>query len=113
MLGLFLGIAAIIATGIIIAHIAKLTIQWLIGKVKNMFAKNRVQKVSAIKLEKLIEECPNQMSLEELESKGVDAIIASVDAYGNIEDVEAVAADTVDSDFNQKLGYEGMIVINR
>ncbi len=113
MLGLFLGIAAIIATGIVIAHIAILTVKWLVSKVKSMFAKSNVKKVAAIEIEKLIEECPNQTSLEDLEKQGVDTIIAGVDSYGNIEEVEGVAADSIDYEFKNKLGSEGMIVINR
>ena len=113
MLGLFLGIAAIIAAGVVIAHVAMLSMKYLISKVKNMMAKKNVKKVAVMELEKLIEECPNQTSLAELENESVDAIFASVDEYGNVVDVECVSADIIDPSFQEKLGDEGMLVINR
>ena len=55
----------------------------------------------------------SQAELAELEDEGVDAIFASVDEYGNVEDVECVSADNIDPAYQEKLGDEGMLVINR
>ena len=96
-----------------IDHVKILNVKYLISKVKNMMAKKNVKKVAVMELEKLIEECPNQTSLAELEDEGVDAIFASVDEYGNVVDVECVSADIIDPSFQEKLGDEGMLVINR
>ena len=38
---------------------------------------------------------------------------AEVDEYGNVVDVECVSADIIDPSFQEKLGDEGMLVINR
>lgn len=111
-MGLFLGIAAVIAAGIAIAYVAILTVKWLVNKVKSMLAKKNVKKVAAMDLERLIDECPNQTCLEDLLNDGVDEVIASVDDNGRIEDVECVKAGSIDESFTNKLGPEGMIVIN-
>lgn len=111
-MGLFLGIAAVIAAGIAIAYVAILTVKWLVNKVKSMLAKKNVKKVAAMDLERLIDECPNQTCLEDLLNDGVDEIIASVDDNGRIEDVECIKAGSIDESFTNKLGPEGMIVIN-
>lgn len=111
-MGLFLAIAGVIAAGAIIAYVAVLTVKWLVNKVKSLLARKNVKKVAAMDLERLIEECPNQTSLEDLLDDGVDEVIAAVDSNGKIESVECVKADEIDSAFTQKLGSEGMIVIN-
>lgn len=111
-MGLFLAIAGVIAAGIVIAYVAVLTVKWLISKVKTLLAKRNVKKVAAMDLERLIDECPNQTCLQDLLNEGVDEVIASVDDNGRIEDVECIKAGSIDESFTNKLGPEGMIVIN-
>ena len=96
-MGLFLAIAGVIAAGIVIAHVAILTVKWLINKVKALLAKKNIKKVAAMDLERLIDECPNQTCLNDLLN----------------DDVECIKADSIDESFTEKLGPEGMIVINR
>ena len=96
-----------------IDHVKILNVKYLISKTKAMMTNEKVDKVAVIELEELIEECPNQPNLAELENESVDAIFASVDEYGNVVDVECVSADIIDPLFQEKLGDEGMLVINR
>lgn len=111
-MSLFLAIAGAIALGIVVAKIAILTVQWLIGRVKTMMQLKNVKKVAAIQLERMIDECPNTTTLEDLMNEGVDAVIAAVDYDGKIEKIEGVAAQTIDDGYLNRMGDEQMIVIN-
>lgn len=113
-MGFFLAIAAVVATGTLIAYAIVLTLKWLKNKIKNMFLKRNVKKVACVELEKLVEECPNEMSLDQLLDEGNTHLMASVDDYGKIDEVNVIK-DIGDGDYevDRMLGSEGMIVINR
>lgn len=111
-MGLFLGIVAVIAIGALIAYAVVLTIRWLKDKIKSLLAKRNVKKVAAMDLERLIDECPNQKTLDDLFDDGYDKVIATVNDSGKVEDVEVVK-NTGDEDWEveELLGSERMVVI--
>ena len=117
MIGILLGIAAVIALGIIIAKVVMLTMKWLVNKVKEKLHKRNTTKVAAMDINKMIEECDNQISLDEFEKladEGATHLLASVDNEGNVQDVEAIEAENEEmgvSEYLDRTG-EGMIVIN-
>lgn len=112
MLTLFVAIAAAVAAGVLIAYVVKLTIHWLRNKIRTLLAKKNVKKVAATKLEKLIEECPNEKTLDELYHDDYDMVIASVNESGTIEEVEVIKDEsTGDIEVDKLLGKEEMVVV--
>ncbi len=111
-MGLLLLIAGCIAVGTLVAYAVVITIRWLKNKLTEMRMKRNVKKVAAVELEKMIEDCPNQMSLQELNAKGYDMVLASVNDTGKIEDVEVVKNEGNDDyEVDRLLGDERMVVI--
>ena len=113
-MGLLLAIAGIIALGTLVTYVVALTIRWLKNKIRSMLAKRNIKKVAAMDLEKLIDECPNQKTLDDLYDDGYDKVIATVNNSGKIEDVEVVK-DTSggDCEVDAFLGNEQMVVVSR
>lgn len=112
-MGLIFSIAAVIAAGCIIATIIKLTINWLKNKIKEKIQQKNAKKVAFMDLEKMVEECPNEMSLAELLDEGDTHIMATVDSNGKIDEVEIFKDEGFgDSEVDRMLGSEGMVVIN-
>lgn len=111
-MGFFLAIATVIAAGALIAYAVILTIRWLKNKIKELMAKKNVKKVAALELEKLIDECPNQRTLDDLMDEDYTHVVASVNGSGKIEDVEVIK-DTGDGDYevDELLGDERMVVV--
>ncbi len=113
-MGLFLLIAGVIAAGALVAYAVVLTIRWLKNKIKEMLAKRNIKKVAAMDLEKLIDECPNQTTLDELMDDGYEKVIANVNESGKIQDVEVVKDEGYgDYEVDQLLGDERMVVVSR
>lgn len=110
-MGLFLAIAGIIAAGALIAYAVVLTLRWLKDKIRKLLAKRNIKKVAAMDIEKLIEECPNQKSLADLDD--YDMVVASVNDSGKVEDVEVVKDDGFgDYEVDEFLTDERMVVVN-
>lgn len=108
----FLAIAGIIAAGAFITCAVVITIRWLKDKIRSILAKRNIKKVAAMDLEKLIEECPNQKTLNDLYDEGYDKVIASVDNSGKIQDVEAYKDEGCgDPEVDKFIGSEGMVVV--
>lgn len=112
-MGLFLAIAGVIAAGILIAYAVVVTIRWLREKIKSLLAKRNVKKVAAMDLEKLIDECPNQKTLDDLFDDGYDKVIASVDYNGKVVDFEVIKDESDgDDEVDRLLGSERMVVVS-
>ncbi|MCM1228380.1 MAG: hypothetical protein NC320_13335 [Clostridium sp.] len=114
-MGFFLAIAGAIAAGALIAYAVAFTAKWFKEKVQKMFNKRKnAKKVAAVKLEKMVEECPNEISLDNLLDDGYTHVMASVDYNGKIDDVEIIK-DTCGGDYevDEMLGDEEMIVVTR
>lgn len=109
---LFLAIAGIIAAGALIAYAVVLTIRWLKNKIRELLAKRNIKKVVAMDIERLIEECPNQKTLDDLEDD-YDMVVASVNDSGKVEDIEVIKDDGGDDyKVDEFLGDNGMIVVS-
>ncbi|MCM1228381.1 MAG: hypothetical protein NC320_13340 [Clostridium sp.] len=108
-------IATAIAAENIFSDKVALTAKWFKNKVKKIFNKKKnVEKVAAATLEKLFEECPNDVSWEELLDEGYTHVIASVDYNGKIDDVELIKdISGGDYELENMFGEERMIVVTR
>lgn len=105
-------IAAGVAAGALIVIAVCLTLKWLKNKFNEKMAKKNVNKVAALKIDKLVEECPNVMSLSDLNSD--DICMAEIDYDGNlVGDVEFVKDNnfSLDQEVDRLLGREQMVVI--
>lgn len=114
-MGLFLGIAAVIAIGALVAYIVKITYNWFKDRIRQLAAKTNVKKVVACELETLIEKCPNQQSLEQFLQDDSDMVFATVDNNNRISNVEIVHDSGDGEDYETiegKLGSDGMLVVN-
>lgn len=111
-MGIFLAIAAAIALGIFVAYVCILTFKWLKNKIIERFNNRNVKKVAACTLEKLIDECPNEISVQDLQTKDFTHVVASVDENGKVFDVNAIK-NTGDNDPQVEglLGKEEMVVV--
>ncbi len=110
--GLALAVVAYIAAKAYLRDKAVINIGWLKKKLTDMRMKNNVVKAAAIRLERLVEECPDHTSLRELYNSGYDIVLASVSAAGTIEDLEVFKdIGSGDPEVDKLLGDEGMVVI--
>lgn len=116
-MGLILGIVALVAAGCIVAYAVIVTAKWIKNKIKDKIRQRNAKKVAVADIEQLINQCDNQVSIDELDSlvdEGYDYLVASVDDSGNVDDVEVVkdTSDYSDSEVDKLLGKKGMIVVN-
>lgn len=117
MFGLILGIAAAVAIGALIAYAVALTFEWLRKKIKEKMASRNVKKTAVMDIQKLIDECDNKVSMDELEKmadKGYSHVMVSVDsnneAVGDVEIIKDTNND-LDREVQQLLGRERMVVV--
>lgn len=112
-MGLLIGIVSLIAAGCLVAYAIVLTLRWVKEKIREKIQQKNAKKVAFMDLQKLVDECPNEMSLDELLEEGNTHVMASVDAYGQIDEVDLIK-DTGygDSDVDRMLGSERMVVVN-
>jgi len=116
-IALFAGLLAVaVATGCLIAYAIVVTFQWLKNKIKEKLNQKNVSKVACADLEKLINECDNTKTIDELESyadEGYTNVIASVDNLGKIKDIDLVkdTSDFIDEQVERFIGHEGMVVV--
>lgn len=106
-------IAAGIALGTIVVALVKMTYRWVKNKFKEKLAKKNVNKVAMVEMKKLVDECPNQISLSDLESVG-DYCMAEIDANGEVVgDMEFVKDKNMDLDreVDALLKQERMVVV--
>lgn len=89
------------------------TMKFMVSRTKLLFTNPDVVKVACIDSNVVVNNIEMPQSFLEIIDSGINYIIVSVDKAGNVKDVECIKANTVDADVIQKLGNEGMIVINR
>lgn len=118
MLGVILGIAALVAFVTVVVKLTLFLMSWLTNKVKEKLRNRNTQKVAVGDLNEIIKNCDNEVALDELENlvdeKGATHIIADVDYSGNVVDVEAIDAEKVERrvyDTINKTG-EGLVLIS-
>ena len=116
-MGLFIAIASAVAVGtavgIVVAYIAiKLTKKWLIDRAQKKLDEKKAEKVAVTTIEKLIDECPNEVSLKDLKNKGNTHVVASVDSSGKVVDVDVIKDQSSgDREVDDLLGSQRMVVI--
>lgn len=109
-----LAIAGIIAAGALIAYSVVVTIRWVKNKIKELIAKMNAKKVAVTKLKKLIKECPNQKTMDDLLNDDYDTVFATVDENDEVQDVEVVKNTGYDDPKVDKLlGEDEMVVVTR
>ena len=119
MFGLLAGIVGLIALGCLVAYAIVLTIKWLRNKIKEKLAKKNVKKVAVADLEKLIEECDNTVSLNELDDlvdEGYTHLAVEVGHDGKVVgDVEVIKDEneSIDRDVEELLNRtnQGMVIV--
>lgn len=113
-------VAAGVAAGILIAKAVQITITWLTNKIKQKLAKRNVSKVAVAELEKMIKNCNNQATIDELtnlQRKGVSHFSVEVQNDGTIDENSGIEVwndkihDQKVSDFINRTD-EGMVVFN-
>lgn len=121
MLGLLMGIVGLISLGCLVAYVIVLTIKWIKNKVSEKLAKKNVKKVAVADLEELIEECDNNISLDDLDKlvdEGYTHMMAEVGYDGQvIGDIEVIKDqnETIDKDVEELLNRtnQGMVIVER
>ncbi len=106
----------ILASAALLIYAVAMTAIWFKDKVKSKMAQKNVKKVAAGDLSKLINNCENQVSLDELEKyadEGYDNFVVAVDSNGRaVGDVELLQDTSSGSDMRKIYGREGMVVVN-
>lgn len=111
-MGIFLAIAAAIALGVFFAYVGILTFKWLKNKIIEKFNNRNVKKVAACTLEKLIDECPNEISVQDLQTKNFTHVVGSVDENGKVFDVDIIKnTGANDPQVAGLLGEKEMVVV--
>lgn len=113
-----LAIIGLILAGAVVGTLLAFTMAWVTERVKIAFARRRAKKVLIISARKLAEECPNQMSLAELEklSNGHRSyVVAEINQQGDISKTDFIndSNDTLDEDVARILGREEEAVISQ
>ena len=113
-MGIVLLIGAAIAIGIGATIAVYYTIKWLKNRIKQKFEKQNVKKVAATTLEKLVNECPNEISLDNLLNDGYTDVVVSINNSGEVEDLDVIKnTGSSDPEIERLLGSEEMIVVTR
>ena len=121
MFGLIAGIIGLIALGCLVAYAIVLTIKWIRNKVAEKLAKKNVKKVAVADLEELINECKNEVSLNDLDDlvdEGYTHMMVEVGHDGNVVgdvEVNKDKNDTIDKDVEELLSRtnQGMVIVER
>lgn len=117
MITILLGIAAAVAIGALIAYAVAMTFKWLKNKIKDKMAQKNVKKTAVADIEKLIDECENKVSMDELMSmsdKGYSHVMVSVDDNNQVVGDVEIIKDTneeLDAEVERLLGRERMVVV--
>lgn len=116
MLGLFLSIAAFAAIGAIVAYAVILSFRWLKNKIREKFREKNVKKVAVADLQKMIDECENTVSMEELDElseQGYTHVMATVDNAGKVSGLDVIKDEneSLDEQVDRMLGREKMVVV--
>lgn len=117
VLALIAGIAALVALITAVVKLTLLAMSWISNKVKEKLKNRNTQKVAIGDINKIIESCDNQVSidaLEEIAEKGATHIVADVDYNGNVESVEAFDVDKIEGRADELINRtgEGLVVIS-
>lgn len=113
-MGLFLLIAGAIALGTLVTITVYYTIKWLKARIKKKFESQNVKKVAATTLEKLVNECPNEISLDNLINDGYTDVVVSINDLGQVEDLDVIKnTGSSDPDIERLLGSDEMVVVTR
>ena len=119
MFGLIAGIVTLIAAGIFVVNVIKMTMAWLKSKIHKAFTNKNAGKVLVADISKIANECKNKTSWDELDkmkNEGYTHVMASVnDNNTDVIDIELVkdTNTSIDKEVEQLLGREGMVVIER
>ena len=114
---LALAVIGLVAAGCLVAHLVVLTIKWLINKIKEKLDAKNAKKVAVADLEKLISECDNTMSVDELDNyvdQGYSHVMVEVDDNNKIVgDIEIYGDENgnLDEEVQELLGRKGMVVV--
>ena len=117
MLVLLGAIVGLIAVGCLVVYAVILTIKWIKDKIKQKLAQKNVKKVAVADIEQLIAECDNTVSidaLDDLTEKGYSHIMVDVGYDDKIVGDISVIKDenaTLDSEVEELLGRDGMVVV--
>lgn len=109
-----ISILALITAGTLVLYKTLPKKKTLKEKLKDMLAAEDIAKAAIIEIEKLMEECPQQKSLDDLYKDGYRYIIASINTEGKIKDVEVYKEiPNCDVQIQELLGDERMVVITK
>lgn len=100
-----LGILALIAIGAVIMIVVNITVNWIRKRIKEKLQKKTAKKVFMKEIGQMVEDCENEMTLEELNSvketaKDADFVMATLDENNQVDEVELI------KDQNSKLDRE-------
>lgn len=109
-----LSILALVTAGALVLYKTLPKKKTLKEKLKDMLAAEDVTKAAIVEIEKLMEECPQQKSIDNLRKDGYRYIIASVNTEGKIKDIEAYKEiPDCAVQIQELLGDERMVVITK
>lgn len=99
------GILALIAIGAVIMIVVNITVNWIRKRIEEKLRKKTAKKVFMKEIGQMVEDCENEMTLEELNSvketaKDADFVMATLDENNQVDEVELI------KDQNSKLDRE-------
>lgn len=85
---MILGILALLAAGLAVMWVIKVTFNWVRNKIREKLAKKNAKKVYMATVKKLADECDNKMTLDDLNN--YDFVMASVNDEDQVEDLDLI-----------------------
>lgn len=116
-MGLVFAILGLIAAGCIVAYVVRLSLKWIVNRIREKKDSKYINKVAVAEINALINDCNNRTTvdaLDKLAGQGYSHIMADVDATGNIVgNIETIKDmnETLDPEVARLLGKKGMVVV--
>lgn len=118
--GLIGAVAAGVAIGLLIVKIAALLFSWLANKIKQKLAKRNVSKVAVGEIRKIIKDCHNETTINELnaiQNQGITHFATEVQNDGTIDESSGIEVWDVKKEDQQTCNFinktgEGMVVVS-
>ena len=114
MIAMILGM---IALGLVVFTAVALTSSWVLKKLKEKRAFQKVKQVMIADIQRLANSSGNTLALDQLDelaSKGATHVMADIDASGNVVGELEVIRDTnrmLDDEVDKLLGRERMVIV--
>lgn len=108
---MLVAILAFLAAAVAVTYVIKVTFNWVRSRINEKIKKRNAKKVYLATVGKLVEECDNKRTLDELNN--YDFVMASVNNQNQVEDLDLIknTDDKLDEEVDRLLSSKREVVI--